>query len=451
MLNHNPYHPLAPPDDPTLFFGRADAVAFLRQRLVGAPNTQMLILLGRHGIGKTSLLHHTSYIIDERYRTVYINLSDARGHNTRDMLQHMASTIITGMERIGASTYRVTDEPSPNASPADYQTWFADHLMDVAVTAIRRDRFLLLLLDDLQVLLQAIDAGDLDADFMHFLGQLLHQHERLDILAGLDIHYEARTLEYDVCANMQFHWRLGHLEPEAAERLIVEPIADQYNYAADTRAEILALCGGYPFLIHSLCRLIYRYYEGSSRPAEIPPRAIEGVRMATLEETSEIIAPYWAEMTLQERALLGALLTLGAWDAAHAAPLDDLARALSRPALGINQTKLNALLRGLDYLHIIDTTPAGGYHFRTRLEAEWLHMQLDEPGQGLLGGRRLPNKTQIAGVIGTLLVIAIIIGLLLIGGFEDDETPADSTPLPATSTLDVDIDATRRATTPEAN
>ena len=56
MLNQNPYHPLSPPDDPTLFYGRQNAIAFLRQHFVGADNHAILVILGRIGMGKTSLL-----------------------------------------------------------------------------------------------------------------------------------------------------------------------------------------------------------------------------------------------------------------------------------------------------------------------------------------------------------------------------------------------------------
>ncbi len=445
MLTQNPYHPLAPPDDPTLFFGREDAVAFLRQHLVGAPNTQMLVLLGRQGIGKTSLLHQTNYVIDERYRTVYISLADAPASTPRAILQHMAHAILAGMERVGASTYRVTDEPGPEAGAAAYQTWFAEQLLDVAVTAIRRDRYLLLLLDDLHRLFQGIEAGQLPEDFMGYLGDLLTQHERLDILAGLDIRYESHTLGYPVCADMNFHWRLGPLDDEAAQRLLVEPVEQQYAYTDETRAAILALCGGYPFLIHSLCRLIYRFYEGSSRPAQIPPRAIEAVHTAALEETGEIIAPYWDDMTAHERAVLQLLLKLDAIQPATATDLDTLAQQVSRVQPHINQTKLNAVLRSLDYLHVITITAEGRYHFTTGLEAKWLAIQLAEQAQAAEGRRRAPNKTQLAGVVGVVLVLLIVGGFLLFGGLNESAPAADATPLPATSTLDVDIEATRRA------
>ncbi|NJL92627.1 MAG: hypothetical protein HC915_02315 [Anaerolineae bacterium] len=52
MLMQNPFHPLAPPDDPTLFFGRREALAFLRQHLVGAHNTHAMLIFGRLGMAK---------------------------------------------------------------------------------------------------------------------------------------------------------------------------------------------------------------------------------------------------------------------------------------------------------------------------------------------------------------------------------------------------------------
>jgi ABC-type arginine transport system ATPase subunit len=68
----NPYNPLQPTENPTCFFGREEAFAFFRQNLVGTPHDHALVLTGRRGLGKSSLLRQLA--LDDRYRICIVNL-----------------------------------------------------------------------------------------------------------------------------------------------------------------------------------------------------------------------------------------------------------------------------------------------------------------------------------------------------------------------------------------
>ncbi|MBZ0309447.1 MAG: ATP-binding protein, partial [Anaerolineae bacterium] len=215
-----PYHPLSPPDDPTLFFGREDVIAFLRQHLVGANNTEVLVILGRAGIGKTSVLQHVPYIVDERYQPVYMDADSL--DNLHTYLTGLASRIVQRMELIGASTYRVPDLPPDSTPPQDLLKWFALDFLDVVLAAISRSRFLLLLLDDLHRLFDAVNSQQLPANFIDYLGDLLRQHDRLSIVAGLHIDYEDQAMRYAATASILNHFRLQHLDEPAARQVITE-------------------------------------------------------------------------------------------------------------------------------------------------------------------------------------------------------------------------------------
>src|SRR5688572_31057612 len=125
MLDQNPYHPLTPPDNPIHFYGREDAIAFIRQHLVGANNQAAMLVMGRQGMGKTSLLQHTPFIVDERYKPVYVELSPQDMPTLASLIIHLYEVIRSRMETIGASTYRIPELPPSNTALDDLLNWFA--------------------------------------------------------------------------------------------------------------------------------------------------------------------------------------------------------------------------------------------------------------------------------------------------------------------------------------
>jgi AAA+ ATPase superfamily predicted ATPase len=443
MAEQNPYHPHLPPDDPSLFYGRQDAAAFLRQRLVGAHNRHIILILGRLGIGKTALLHHVDYIVDERYASVYLNVAEIDLRSTSAFILSTVEAIVARMEILGASTYRVPSPPD-SVDETGLRQWFADDFLDVVLTAIRRDRFLLLMLDDFQAILDAIDAGNLPSGFMDYLGGLLDRHERLDMLATIDVHDEDRISRYPLTSHVHFHYRLQHLDSEAARQLIIEPVAGVIQYTEDAIQRILSLCGGYPFLLHSVCRLLYRLWEGS--PQLITGATLDYIYTPVLEETGEILRDWWGKTTPNMQAAIRALLAFRDENPQQPISQDSLRQWLKKSKTRLNETQLFSTLRALEYSTLVKTTEDGSYFFSTGLEADWLRMNLQEL-EAQRRASRLPNRTHVMGVLG-ILVTLLIIGVLLASGIlqGDDETkPLEDAP--PTSTFGVDIDATRAQAT----
>lgn len=443
MHNQNPYHPLSPPDDPTLFYGRQDAIAFLRQNLVGAYHREMLVILGRMGMGKTSLLQHTAFIVDERYQTVYVETGAVGFGDETALLLHLAQCIVARMEAIGASTYRLPPFPDAAAPAAEVREWFAKDFLDVVLTAIRRDRFLLLLWDDFHLIIEAQEQGTLPEDFIAYLGAVLERHDRLGMVAALDVAYEEHALRFSPLANLNFYFRLGHLDEQAARQLILDPVEGVLSYTDDALDRLLHLCGGYPFLIHSVCRLLYRLHEADSELRIITPQIIEHVHPAVMEETGEIMGSFWKETTPNLREVLKALLEFWMQDPFTPVPLPLLQRKLRQMKVGMNQTQLVSQLRGLEYLSIVKATPEGSYGFSTALEADWLRSNWGKT----LPARTFnpPSRARVVGAGAVLLAVLVVAVLLVAGVFDEDREAPPKQDAPPTSTFAVDIDATRRA------
>ena len=255
----NPYNPLEPVENPAWFFGREDAFAFFRQHLVGVPLKHALVLIGWRGLGKSSLLRQLQHHVDERYRVCVIDLSlvDLRGEES--LFAALVDEIHLTLERAEVSTYRLPDWPQDAAEggPLNLRAWFRDVYLDVAMTALR-SRHLLIAFDDAHLLLEALDKGTLRADLPDYLAAVQAMYDRLDFAFALDIQHEDRALTIPLLADPALHYRLAELLPADAERLIREPAADVYSYDEGIVPRILELVDGHPFLLTSMCRLIFR-------------------------------------------------------------------------------------------------------------------------------------------------------------------------------------------------
>lgn len=433
-----PYHPLSPPDDPTLFFGREDVIAFLRQHLVGANNTEMLVILGRTGIGKTSVLQHIPYIVDERYQPVYMDVEAL--DSVYAYLSSLANRIVQRMELIGASTYRVPDFPPQETPDEELLEWFAGAFLDVVLAAISRSRFLLVMLDDFHRIFEAAASQRVPAHFVDYLGDLLKQHDRLSIVVGINVDYEDYAMRHTPTANLNYHFRLQHLKEKAARQLIVEPVTVKYECTEEAIVRILELCGGYPFLLHSICRLLYRHYKNNPQIPQIGVNIVDLVYTAALEETSEIMRDYWQHTTTAQQTTLMALLEFYQENRTQTVSFESLKQWMDDYGTGINGTQLAATLRSLEYDLLVETTASGDYRFATQLEADWLLANTDLKQRREEKSRR---RARLIGLAAVAVVVVIVVMLLAVGVFDpSDDAATPNQDAPPTSTLPIDMNPT---------
>jgi len=241
----NPYNPLEPVDDPALFFGQEAAFAFFRQNLVGAAHHHALVLIGRRGLGKSSVARQLRYQVDDRYRVAVISLGTYEISSEEALIAGWIEDIRLSLDQAEVSTYRLPEWPEDEE--ASLRDWFDTVYLDIALTALRH-RHLLLVIDDAHLMLQAIQRGALPADWLHYLAGLLEHHSRLDLVFTLDAAFEDQTLTTELMNDPALHFRLAELSLADAERIIREPM-DQACclYEEGTIRQILDWAGGHRF------------------------------------------------------------------------------------------------------------------------------------------------------------------------------------------------------------
>ncbi|MBN1200526.1 MAG: ATP-binding protein [Anaerolineae bacterium] len=453
----NPYNPLQPVADPEYFFGREDAFTFFWQHLVGAPHDRALVLIGRRGLGKSSILAQLRHRVDDRYRVCVVSLSENDLSSEAALVAALVDDIRGALEQADASTYRLPDWP--NAAPAaddtgdqdaetageppDLRAWFRDVYLDVVFAALR-GRHLLLALDDAHLLLNAVDRGTLPGDLLSYLAGVLAVHESLDMVVTLDAAFEDRALSTGLFGDPALHFRLADLLPGEAEQVVREPVRGVYEYAGGVVERILALAGGYPFLLHSVCRLLFRRSEERHHTGVVTTHDLTAAHPAVLEQANDIFAPLWDAATPNERLALAALVHLGG-EPGQGMTFDAIYDWLAEARDALNKTKLASALRSLDYNGLIHTDAGGLYSLPSGLVVEWLAAHVEQPPappRTLNIGRFLP----VIGLVVVVLLVGILGAAVFSGVFdtdEDNDRPA-SIDKP-TATLSLNVEATRRA------
>lgn len=433
-MNINPYNPLEPTTDATLFFGRKDAIAFFQRHLAGAVYEKALVLLGQRGMGKSSLLSQIPLHIDERYVCIWVDVSSLDLEDETGLVATIVDLARVAMEAIDASTYRLPDYPDP--AEIDVLDWLANEYLDVVLTAIRRERHFVIMLDDTHLLVEAVKRHNFRSDFFDYLQNLMIQHERLDIIAAFDILYEGEAINTAPFDDTTLHYRLLYLQEEAARALITVPVADQITYDAAALKKLHKLAGGHPFHIHSLCRLLYRLWQ-ERKPDGIGLAEIEAVYTAALEQAGDVVEPLWHYARPNERLALTALVDLRAHNDDLAFPMSAIQDWLGGTEFDLNHVQLGAALRSLEYLGLIDVDERGNYSFAADLQGDWLLKYTDILPQQSASATPLPTinrQMMIGGLLIVVLIALLGIGMLASGDQEKDNEADD---LPPTSTLTI--------------
>lgn len=419
-MTNNPYNPLRPTADPTLFYGRQDAIAFLTLHLSGRMLDKAMVILGQHGMGKSSLLAQVPVVIDERYTSVKI---DAAALELDDMVAFIATIVDQTramMNAIQASTYRLPPFPDPTDPDVDLLAWLADDYLEVVFSAIWRSRRLVMMVDNADLVLDAIEAGNFPADFMAYWQALLQRFEQLNLLFTINIINENRVLTTPPMDDPALHYRLTNLSIEEAQQVVIEPVQMLYGFADDALERIIELAGGHPLHLHSMGHLIHRRWEQDRNRINIVSlQDVNAVFPAALELARDTIGSIWTHLTNNERLVLTSLL-----DMHEPATAEVIGEWLHGTDFPLDKVQIAAALRGLDYYGILTTTDDGAYDFASQLQAEWLrrHYQLGTSNSNaiLRGGSN--TWLYITGFV--LIVVVIGFALLTLGGNDNSSTNA---------------------------
>lgn len=400
----NPYCPHRFNDDCT-FVGRADAYNRIHQYLTDPTSPHALVFLGGQSIGKSALLWHVDHSLNENTFGVFVPLRQDAPTTETDVLKAIVQhTLMTFSDQHIVFRASATGE----TGKIDRE-WFAEQFLPRVFETIRAKRRLLLLLDDVDVLIDRLQSGQIPADFPAFLSGLLSDNAQLGIVLTLADERDANlpTLAPLADQNVSMVYRLQGLAQQDTTRLMNS--TGVFSVSDEAVQFIQRATGGKPILLQWFG---YTLYEAVVAKGTIHQTlSAEDVRALIpiiLDRTAPLFYDQWQRLNLPERLVLTSM-SHHLFQKPHAAiTAAQIERWLIETDYPLDETAVKAALRGLEYHQFVYND---GHVFRitSSLMQTWLvhHAQLDAAVADLPMRRRMGYFFAVLIIL--LLTLAVVV------------------------------------------
>ena len=250
----SPYTIGLPARNPNIFFGRESDIATLKENLTRLHTNSIVVLYGQRRSGKTTLmLHLQQSAILANHLPIFIDMQEISYQmSVQKFLFRLAESLVEALAQKGISV------------PVWTMRDFADDPCEVFRTFLKeikphlQKRSVIIMLDEFEVLEEQIGKGTLAPEFLQFLRHLMQFHPYLNFLLSGTHTIEELTRDYwSVFFNMAYHHQLSKLDEHGATKLIVEPVALDYDALAVRKIRMLT--GDQPYLIHLICDALIQH------------------------------------------------------------------------------------------------------------------------------------------------------------------------------------------------
>jgi WD40 repeat protein len=294
----NPYMFGPPVKEALSFFGRE---AELQRTLnnIHSHSAQHTLIIGEQRSGKTSLLYQVRNHLHSTHLPVMLSLQGVE-RNDRKALMWL-------VEEIYRQVRTQVDIP---ARPADPEFRYSRDAVDelgklvMALAAAQPGYRLVLLLDEVQVM------NDIGGTFQEVIREILTRFST-DVRAVLACYYdylENLSSTGSPLPNICEHIYLKPLTGKHLMRLITEPAHRfGYDWEAPARDAAAELSGGHPYYCQHLCASSYDESR-SLGSTNITLAHVLAAKQVVLERSRQHFrSGYWAHLSVEQRAFLGAL------------------------------------------------------------------------------------------------------------------------------------------------
>ncbi len=413
MPTANPY---CPSQDktyaPCVFAGRTDAYRHLHQHLADETAPHAAVFVGERHIGKSAFLWHFGAFFDPRRIGVYVPLVDLDLQTENALWDGLASAVYQMLARMDLTLHRIPDHPDTDEDAPDARTWFAEAFLPEVFTTIRPHRELVLLLDDADVLLDALDAGHIPADTPEFLSTLLTDNAQLTLALTVDVANELNLDRLRPLADPTHVYRLGYLTAESTQQLM--DVSDSVALNPDATATVQRVTGGHPLLVQWLGYLLHEQYTPADDDTPPDPRRAVGAEdvkaqvPALLTRAHALLHAQWQRLTRNERLVLDAVSNQLYRNPLQPVTPAAVERWLVETDYPLGETAVRAALRGLEY-HRMVYHEGEGVRLCVGLMQTWLRQNAQMDDERL---QRLPRRAWLIAAVVVLAAAAVAWGVL---------------------------------------
>ncbi len=256
-LIHNPYvvgRPLAGAAE-SLFVGRGPVFAWAAENLLGSARPNVLLLMGRRRIGKTSTLYQLvegsrgrplRQSPDRPIFPIYVDLQRYAGRPTDEWLRCVANDIYRK-----ASGWPSVTLPPLDELRAEAPYTALDHCLDLLEKGLPPGGLAILAVDEVEQVRDGLDAGRLEPELLAYLrSQLQHRARIAFLLCGSR---NLRESFWHPIFKLAVSCELGLLSREETAGLVRQPVSGAMAFDEAAVDGIWRRTSGHPYLVQAVC------------------------------------------------------------------------------------------------------------------------------------------------------------------------------------------------------
>ncbi len=248
----NPYLPGTPlRKDSPLFYGREELFNFIAEHAGSHTQRNVLMLVGQRRTGKTSLLLRLEEYLPPNLLPVYIDCQSLGvSPGMPALLQEFAWHIADALAGRG----HALPVPDLKAWQEDPARLFQREFLPAVREALPPATTLLLVFDEFEAFESMVADGILPRTFFPYMRHLMQHSTGLGFVFVGTRRLEEMSADYwSVLFNIALYQKIDFLSPEAAARLICEPVAPNLIYDDLAIDKILRVTAGHPYFLQLVC------------------------------------------------------------------------------------------------------------------------------------------------------------------------------------------------------
>ena len=367
----NPYLPGTPlRKDSPLFYGREELFNFIAEHAGQQSQRNVFMLVGQRRTGKTSLLLRLEDYLPPQLLPVYIDcqslgVSPGMPALLQEFAWHIADALgARGLELPVPELANWQDDPT---------RVFQREFLPVVRRLLPEDTILLLVFDEFEAFESMVADGILPRTFFPYMRHLMQHSTGLGFVFVGTRRLEEMSADYwSVLFNIALYRKIDFLSPEAAERLICEPVAPHLVYDDLAIDKILRVTAGHPYFLQLVCYTLVK--QANTRKTGYVTISDVNVALDEMLRLGEVHFAYlWQRSNLAERAVLAAAAHL--MDRNEPLHPEEFIDYLQSYSIELDPTEVTHALNALverDVMHEVTEEGKALYELRIGLVGEWV-------------------------------------------------------------------------------
>jgi len=364
----NPYIVGNPIRSREMFFGRVDEFRFIARALEDGQKTALIVLFGERRSGKSSILYQIlNGELGAAFLPIFVDMQIMAGiANEAEFFSRIIADTCKALR-----TKELSPEHYSSPSNADNPTeMFRRFLKDLKTHF--PNRFILLLIDEYEILEAKITEGCLSHNVLIFFAGLLESEQVSFVFTGSKrLEMRDEKLWGGELLQKAISRKISFLTKDDTTRLVTQPLADRVTFAPEVMAQIYTLTAGQPFYTQLICQNLV-YHLNEVKKYHVGSADLQTVVENILENPPPQMIFNWGEHSAERKLVLSLLAEFsgqpGVFLSAH-----EIRRGIAKSKLElvVGHAQLNSVLAELfqdEYVLQKDHK----YGFRLDLFRRWI-------------------------------------------------------------------------------